>query len=113
MDNQNTKHVLKYSAVIINIVLFSVGMDERLYPPFINAFVGSNVVFQCNSVGNTKWFFDQGELPGNADILPKKSPTLRIQDFNFQNEGKLYCYGQLEKSGEYFVAESKINVIGE
>lgn len=88
-------------------------MNGRMYPLLITVLIGQNVVLECDSQGNTMWFFGKGDKPFSMYLLQRHRSIIKIQEVTFENNGKYYCYGQISKnSNAKFLVVARVNVIG-
>ncbi len=87
--------------------------DTHINPTSIDVDIGEEATFFCNSVNETKWFFNDGQLPLNKVDSPVER-LLYIQYIKPYNDGIYTCYGRkgVSQRDQYFVAKSTLTVYG-
>ncbi len=75
--------------------------------------VGGLAIFFCNSMNETKWFFNGGILPRNTFYYPH-SHFLTINSIQNYNDGIYTCHGRqgVMLGNQYFVAQGQLHVYG-
>ncbi len=73
----------------------------------MKATIGDNIILKCHSHGDTRWFFNSFSSP----LMEYKSDLI-INNATSLNYGNYHCYGQSEKTREFFIASIKLQVFG-
>ncbi len=89
----------------MQIYLFPVQDDSKVYPQIALKEHGTMVSFSCNSYyWNVKWFF-----PTMSNLISLKNPLI-IKNLTKYNSGKYYCYGSYANN-LHFISAATLEVI--
>ncbi len=79
----------------------------------VTILVNNSGHLKCDSYGETKWLFRDGELPENVKFTgPYVTNILKIQRATIANSGSYKCYGLYPDKLHNFVAESHVHIYG-
>jgi len=79
---------------------------SKITPQQVDSEVGKEVLFTCDSKGNTKWFHNTLK---KEPILEKE--LLHLRNLGGEEDGYYYCYGT-NIQGDPFLAMAVLNVFG-
>ena len=77
-----------------------VKLHNKILPQYINAKIGDQIEFICNSDMPVEWFYNGGPLPKNAingSLSRKSTHWLRIPYVKKTDSGNYICHGQNNK----------------